>query len=60
MSRSEVRDVQKVVGEYMAQREREIGDTRSPLSPGGREGFGTGGGPTEVLPVQVSEKRIWR
>lgn len=55
-----MRDVQKVVGEYMAQREREIGDTRSPLSPGGREGFGTGGGPTEVLPVQVSEKRIWR
>lgn len=63
MSRPEVREVQKVVCEHTAKREHQNGDTRSPLSPGGREGFGSGGGPTQVIPLQVSgerKKRRWR
>lgn len=50
--------MQRVVGEFTAKREQQNGDTRSPLSPGGRDGFGSGGGPTQVIPLQV--RRIER
>lgn len=53
MSRPEVREVQKIVGEHIAKREHQNGDTRSPLSPGGRDGFGNSGGPTQVIPYPV-------
>lgn len=53
MSRREVREIQHVVSEHTAKREHQNGDTRSPISPGGRDGFGSGGGPTQVIPLQV-------
>lgn len=53
MSRQDVREVQKVVSEHMMKRDHQNGDTSSP-TPGSRDGFGNGGGTTQVVPLQVS------
>lgn len=52
MSRQDVREVQKVVSEHMMKRDHQNGDTSSP-TPGSRDGFGNGGGTTQVVPLQV-------
>lgn len=47
--------MQNTVNEHMAKREQQQnGDTRSPVSPGARDGFGSGGGSTQVVTNQVS------
>lgn len=48
----EVRAAQKIVEHHQTG-----SDSQSSIAPGGREGFGSGGGATQVMPLQVSGER---